>query len=144
MPTRPLVACALAIALAGCTGAGGGPGPSGSGTDAQASRSAPFVSPIASTGVPGGSAFPASVLEPILADAARRTGVAASDLRIVTAEPKTWPDGSWGCPQPGIAYTQIVVDGYQVVVQAAGRTLDYRGAGPGQFRLCEKLEASPS
>ena len=34
----------------------------------------------------------------------------------------TLPDGSLGCPQPGLAYTQMIVDGYKSSSKAGGRT----------------------
>ena len=73
-----------------------------------------------------------------MADAATRLGVDPSvvdDRRQPTQE--TWSDGSLGCPEPGMMYTQALVDGYQVIVEANGTQLDYRGSGPGQFRVCE-------
>jgi hypothetical protein len=35
-------------------------------------------------------------------------------------------------------YTQALVDGYQVIVEGDGTQLDYRGSGPGRFKLCEQ------
>ena len=32
-------------------------------------------------------------------------------------------------------YTQALVDGYQVIVEANGTRLDYRGSAPGKFRI---------
>lgn len=86
--------------------------------------------------------LPAGVLDPILDDASSRTGVPKGSLEIVSAEARTWPNGSLGCPQPGMAYTQMVVDGYRVVVRGGGQTLDYRGSGPGRFKLCEAARPS--
>jgi hypothetical protein len=60
-----------------------------------------------------------------------------SAVKIVDAHEETWSDGSLGCPEPDMMYTQALVDGYQVIVEANGTQLDYRGSGPGQFRLCE-------
>jgi hypothetical protein len=76
-------------------------------------------------------------MDPIVADAAARLGVDPSMVEVVSAEQKTFGDGSLGCPRPGEMYTQAVVDGYQVIVEANGTQLDYRGSAPGQFRVCE-------
>jgi hypothetical protein len=54
---------------------------------------------------------------------------------VVSAEEVTFPDGSLGCPQPGMVYTQAMVDGYKIVAEAGGKTYDYRGSGS-TFRLC--------
>lgn len=80
---------------------------------------------------------PKAILEPILADASQRTGVAIDELEITTAVAETWTDGSLGCPEPGMVYTQALVDGYQVVIDAAGESLDYRVGSGGAFILCE-------
>jgi hypothetical protein len=55
---------------------------------------------------------------------------------VVSAEPQTWNDGSLGCPKPGFAYTQSIVDGYHVVVKASDRTLDYRFGRGDEPVLC--------
>jgi hypothetical protein len=80
---------------------------------------------------------PQEILDAILADAADRSGAALAAIEVVTAEQVTWPDGSLGCPEPGQAYTQALVDGYQVVVDAGGEELDYRVGSGGSFQLCE-------
>ncbi len=80
---------------------------------------------------------PDDVLDPILAAAAERTGLAAAEITVVEAAQVTWPDGSLGCPEPGQAYTQALVDGYQVILDAGGEELDYRVGSGGSFRLCE-------
>jgi len=80
---------------------------------------------------------PVEQLDAILADAARRTGVNVADIETIRATSMTWPDGSLGCPELGQTYTQALVDGYHVVVDAAGESLDYRATTSGSFRLCE-------
>lgn len=81
---------------------------------------------------------PPDVLEPVVADAAERAGVEPAAVVLMSATEVEWPDGSLGCPQPDMGYTQALVSGYQIVVQAGGRTMDYRVRGPGDFRLCEQ------
>jgi hypothetical protein len=80
---------------------------------------------------------PTELLDEIIADAAERVAVAVADVEVVRAEAVTWPDGSLGCPEPGMAYTQALVPGYWVVVDADGEELDYRVGRNGSFRLCE-------
>ena len=88
--------------------------------------------------VPGdGASVPAAVLAAVVADAARRTGTAPSDVTVVTARSVNWPDGALGCPQPGFMYTQMVEPGYQVVVESGGTRLDYRVGMGGAPQLCE-------
>jgi hypothetical protein len=81
---------------------------------------------------------PEAVLQPIVADAAARAGVDPSELRLVYAASVEYNDGSLGCPQPGMMYTQAIVPGWQVILEHDGAVLDYRASGPGAFRLCEQ------
>jgi hypothetical protein len=79
---------------------------------------------------------PAPLLEKVLADAAKRTGVPRPQLEIISTEKITWNDGALGCPQPDRMYTHALVPGYRIRVRSADRTLDYHAAEAGQFVLC--------
>ena len=70
------------------------------------------------------------------ADAARRTGLAPAALELVRAEPVTWGDGSLGCPQPGMGYTQALVPGYRVRLRGPAGELDYHASARGALLLC--------
>ena len=80
--------------------------------------------------------LPASVIDPVVADIARVAAVPVDQVTVQSAAFLTFPDAGLGCPVPGMAYTQVQVDGYQIVAVVAGTTYDYRGTGPGKFRLC--------
>jgi hypothetical protein len=80
---------------------------------------------------------PTELLEAILEDAEARTGIEAAEMDLLRAEAVAWNDGSLGCPQPDVMYTQAPVDGYWVVLKAEGKELDYRAAQSGHFSLCE-------
>lgn len=69
-------------------------------------------------------------------DAARRSGLPAATLRVDRAEAVTWRDGSLGCPQPGMAYTQALVPGYRVRVIAGDRVMDYHAGRSGAPQWC--------
>jgi hypothetical protein len=88
------------------------------------------------TGGDAGPLPPAELLAGVLADAGRRSGVAEQDLVIVKSRRVTWPDGSLGCPEPGMSYTQALVPGWQLVIRADRQDLDYRCADRGRFMLC--------
>lgn len=120
---------AAAILSAACTASGGGASLGGA---PSVAAPAPSTQPAAS----GDLSLPAEVVDPIVADAAARLSVEPAAVQIVSAVPETFSDGSLGCPEKGVMYTQALVDGYHVVVAAGGTQLDYRGSAPGQFRLC--------
>lgn len=79
----------------------------------------------------------ASVITAIIADAASLVGIDVIGVEVVSAAAVTWTDGSLGCPQPGMFYTQAVVDGGQVIVRAGETELDYRVGRNGGFMICE-------
>ena len=64
-------------------------------------------------------------------------GVDLSAATVVSAQAMEWPDGSLGCPEPGMFYTQAITPGYQVVISVGGVEYDYRATDEGQVRLCE-------
>ena len=64
-------------------------------------------------------------------------------MTVESYEDVTWPDGSLGCPLPGVQYTQVQVDGYQMIIVAGEDWYDYRGRGPGDFKLCPKFVPQP-
>lgn len=71
------------------------------------------------------------------ADLASRLGIAESDIDVTSAQPVVWPDGSLGCPQPGMAYTQVQVEGSQITLNANGAVWSYHGGDDGVPVLCE-------
>jgi hypothetical protein len=80
---------------------------------------------------------PTPLLDNILKDLVERTGAAPADVILIQAQAVIWNDGSLGCPQPGIFYTQALVKGYWVVFEINGQKYNYRASGSGYFFLCE-------
>lgn len=129
--TRVLVAAAALGALAaGCGGADDAAGPVEE-TAATSQESSP----------PAANAVPDSVLDEITAAAAQQAGVAPGEVEIVRAEDVRWSSAALGCPEEGQMYTQVITDGYWVIVRAGDEELDYRTADGGPVRLCEGGEA---
>jgi hypothetical protein len=77
-----------------------------------------------------------AAVQAALADASRRTGSQIPALQLLSATAVTWRDGSLGCPQPGMVYTQALVPGYRVRIRAAGQDLDYHAALRGAVTYC--------
>jgi hypothetical protein len=80
---------------------------------------------------------PLELLEAIQSDLAARTGSSSEEIYLIRDQAVTWSDGSLGCPQPGVFYTQAPVNGYWVVLQVVGKEYDYRASESGYFLLCE-------
>jgi hypothetical protein len=77
-----------------------------------------------------------SMVESAVDDAARRTGLQRAQLSVILAERVTWSDGSLGCPQPGVGYTQALVPGFRIRIDARGEVLDYHAGRTGPPVLC--------
>jgi len=88
--------------------------------------------------------LPAGMAESAIEDARRRvSGVLAEEFRIVAAEAVTWADGSLGCPEPGMMYTQALVPGYRIIVQAGSETMEYHAGRAGAPKFCPPGQAEP-
>ena len=136
--TRLAAAWPALLLLAACAAPAGAPSESSS--EPSASRPpfetvTPSPSDDAATEAPEG--LPEAAWRAIVQDLSRRLGEQGADPTVVSAEPRTWNDGSLGCPVPGQMYTQALVDGYQVVVEVDGEEFDYRIGSGIDVRLCE-------
>lgn len=78
------------------------------------------------------------VVQAVLADAAARLGIGASDLVVLVIEPREWPDTSLGCPKPDEFYAAVITPGYFILVAGAGQELPYHTDTAGRFVLCEQ------
>jgi hypothetical protein len=77
------------------------------------------------------------LIEVARADLAERLAIEPRSITVLSAEMVTWPDGSLGCPRPGVSYPQVLVDGSLIVLRAGGQTYSYHGGGGRPPVLCE-------
>lgn len=151
-----LIGTLLATALAAAACAGGGTGPSIT-PAASPTTQAPTLAPVTAAPVPSLTAQPTETLElpdlsgevpaelllSMLQQVSEATGVALPELVVEEAQAVTWSDGSIGCPEPGMMYTQALVDGYRVVIRAAAETYDFHASQTGHFVLCPPERSRP-
>jgi hypothetical protein len=126
----------LRIALVAAVWVVGGCSASGGSRSLEPASVQPTQMSETGSGSPGTIDLPPEVIDPVVAEIASVAEVPADQVRIVSAEAVTFGDGSLGCPVPGVAYTQALVDGYKIVAEAGGQMFDYRGTGIGKFRRC--------
>lgn len=69
-------------------------------------------------------------------DLAGQLDLDISAIKVVSSTAVTWRDGSLGCPQPDMMYTQALVPGYRIVLQVDGREYAYHTNDSGYFILC--------
>ena len=87
------------------------------------------------------ASVPAGMIEAALEDAANRSPTPRADIKVLSAEAVTWPDGSLGCPKPGMMYTQALVAGYRIVLQAGEQLLNYHVSSRGRPMFCPSARA---
>lgn len=98
--------------------------------------SAEVISPLPAGNPVDIATLPREVRRAVVADAAKRLGLAESAIVLTQAESVTWNDGSLGCPEPGRMYTQSLVPGYRVVAKTADGELAYHTDSRGQVVNC--------
>ncbi len=75
-----------------------------------------------------------------MADLATRNKVDLHDVTITELTAVTWRDGSLGCPQPGMQYSQALVPGQQLILSLASdptQSFAYHAGARGTFSFCE-------
>jgi hypothetical protein len=104
----------------------------------------PAMAPTQAGAVPDNaqaSVTPAPATAPIeiaKADLARRRAVAPDTIRVVEVRDVTWPDRGLGCPQLGMAYNQVQVDGQLIRLESGGQIFEYHSGGGKAPFLCEQ------
>ncbi|MEO7911023.1 MAG: hypothetical protein ABIV47_15375 [Roseiflexaceae bacterium] len=91
--------------------------------------------PSAEGSVPATATMPAEIAK---ADLARRRAVAPDTIRVVEVRDVIWPDPGLGCPQPGMAYKQVPVDGLLIRLESGGQIFEYHSGGNKAPFLCEQ------
>jgi hypothetical protein len=69
-------------------------------------------------------------------DLSEQVGADVDDIELVSLLEVTWRDGSIGCPEPGVAYTQALVPGQQLILQVNGEQYYYHSGKNSIFKYC--------
>ncbi|PDW03149.1 hypothetical protein CJ255_10275 [Candidatus Viridilinea mediisalina] len=123
----------LLLALVGCgagTAAPNGPTPADP-------TLPPVEQPQEAVPAPITSELPPEWLDAMIADLAAQQGVDPEQVSLAEVEFVTWPDGALGCPQEGMFYPQVLIDGFRAVLVADGVEYAYHGDLQGGFVYCE-------
>ena len=86
----------------------------------------------------------AQVLSLVIADLSTRLSLDQDLIHVLSTKPAVWPDNSLGCPSPGEVYTQQMVTGYQVWLEANDQIYIYHTDNQDSIILCEEKEQLPS
>lgn len=78
-----------------------------------------------------------------IADLGHRESADAAEIELLRFEEVVWPDGSMGCPHPGMRYRQVPQDGALIVLRLRGREYHYHSGGNQPPFLCEGKITGP-
>jgi hypothetical protein len=82
---------------------------------------------------------PEDIAAHVVADQSNRL---ASDVRILSVDAIDFGDSSLGCPQPGMAYIQVITPGYKVMAALDDQEFDVRIAR-GRGFICVPGDTPP-
>ena len=71
-------------------------------------------------------------------DLAQRQSISTEQIELLSFEPQVWPNAGMGCPQPGMMYAQVMVEGYLIRLVAGDEIYNYHGGGNRAPFLCEQ------
>jgi len=72
-----------------------------------------------------------------VADLAARLDISPDAITVLSVEAVTWPDSSMGCPQPGMVYLQVLVEGLRILLSAEGALYEYHSGWDLDPFLCQ-------
>lgn len=102
-------------------------------SSSESPSQSPSESPSESTSEStSGSPEPSGAAGEAVTDLATRLGIDAASVEVVAEEPVTWSDGSLGCAKKGFGYTQALVEGSRITLQAEGSSYEYHTGGASQ------------
>jgi len=78
-----------------------------------------------------------NLINKAVADLAQRLSIPVTQIKLMEAREIIWPDASLGCPQPGIVYAQVPVNGLLIRLGVGKEMYFYHTAGTADLFLCE-------
>ncbi|RMD79992.1 MAG: hypothetical protein D6823_03930 [Chloroflexi bacterium] len=70
-------------------------------------------------------------------DLAQRSGIDVAAIEVTSVGAVTWPDGALGCPRPGMAYIQVLIDGLLILLRVGDQLYPYHSGDNQPPFLCE-------
>jgi hypothetical protein len=72
-------------------------------------------------------------------DLAGRLSIPVEQIELLEAKSVVWPDASLGCPQPGMGYAQVLLEGALIQLRVGPFRYDYHSGGSQSPFLCEQF-----
>jgi hypothetical protein len=71
-------------------------------------------------------------------DLAAKLKIPSDAVQVASVSAVDWSDTSLGCPQPGMFYAQVIVQGYKITLSAGGQQVEYHADQRGRIVTCSK------
>lgn len=55
----------------------------------------------------------------------KKYNIPVDQIKVISAEPVTWPNGCLGVVIPGVLCTDVVTDGYRIIMEASGQQYEF-------------------
>ena len=136
-------ACALSVEGSDNPPATPSPTPPGASSASASGTASPSASSGTSAALPDDIRTRPTVAAAI-GDLAARENVTADQVVVAAWTPVTWTDGSLGCPQEGMSYTQALVEGELLILRTDSGIFQYHARTGGPFAYCENPSAGYS
>lgn len=78
------------------------------------------------------------LIEMARADLAQRLSLRPTEISFAEATAVEWSDSSLGCPQPDMAYLQVITPGYRILLEAGGQAYAYHADRGTRVIYCEE------
>lgn len=67
---------------------------------------------------------------------AQKLSITAEQIVLSNVKPVVWRDAGLGCPKPGVDYIQVETPGYNILLEAGGKTYTYHTDKTKRFVQC--------
>jgi hypothetical protein len=133
-----VVLIGLVLTASACAVGNGEPSGSGDSVEEPASASTLVaVEPTQPISTANATQLPLDSVDAVRDHLATSESVAHSEVELQLQQEVTWPNGAIGCPEPGMSYTQALVDGSRLVFTVRGTEYEFHSAQGGHYFYCE-------
>ena len=74
-------------------------------------------------------------------DMAEKLQIDESEITVASVQAVTWRSGAMGCPKPGMMYTQALVPGMLIMLNAGDQSYRYHASTDGEPSYCPNQRA---
>ena len=91
------------------------------------------------TPIPSTPAAPGlqSLIEKAKEDLAERLSISITQINVLEAKEVVWPNSSLGCPQPGLAYADVLIPGYLILLNNNNQDYEYHASKSLEVNYCK-------